>query len=189
MYRIAPLLALLAALTLVACGDKAPTTTGGGGEAEHDHHEGKGPNGGSLGEVGDHVAHLEMIVDHGRHAVIAHVLTADNKAMRIKDAPVLNLVFKSGPKQITGKAVDANADGATEWHFRDELLAGEPESGKFRIVIGGTPYTVALAHDHDHEGHDHDEHEGHDHDEEGHEDHDHDDDDHDHDHDKKDGDK
>ncbi len=183
MHRFATLFALLAALTLVACGDKAPTESGGGEEAGHGTHDEDGPNGGVLGEVGEHVAHLEMIIDHGRHAVIAHVLTAKNEPMNIKDAPVLDLVFESGPKQITGKAVDGGTDGASEWHFRDELLAGEPESGNFQLAIGGKNYTVALAHDEGHEGHDHGE--------EGHEDHDHDGDDHNHDHnhEKEDGDK
>ena len=180
MHRFVLPLALLAALALVACGDHAHTKKGGHDHGEHGHHGEKGPNGGAIGEVGDHVAHLEMIVDHGRNAVIAHVLTHDNEPLRIKDAPVLNLVFESGPKQLTGKAVDENADGATEWHFRDELLAGEPESGKFRIVVKGKPYVVELAHDHEDHDHDHDEdgeeHEDGDHEDGDHEDHDHDED-------------
>ncbi|MDJ0974475.1 MAG: hypothetical protein QNJ98_08465 [Planctomycetota bacterium] len=155
---------LLLTLALAACGDKHDHDD----DHDHDHdHHAQGPHGGQIADIGDHEAHLEIITDHGAEKMVVHVLTEENKEMRIKEAPVLTLKFPDGPKTLEGVAVGGNEDGASEYHYRDKSLANEFESGKFRVKWKGKTYQVAFEHDHEH-GHEHG--------------HDHDDGDHDHDH-------
>ncbi len=157
------------ALALAACGDK-PGDHDHGGDA-HDH--AAGPHGGEIGDIGDHEAHLEMVVNHGAEKIVAYVLTAENETLRIEAAPALTLGFEDGPKTLTGVAVGGTADGASEFHYRDKSLAGEFDSATFKLQWKGKPHEVVFEHDHEH-GHGHDD--DHEHDD------DHDDDDHDKDH-------
>lgn len=155
-----PLLLLIVALA--ACGDKHDDHDDHG---HGDDHHAQGPHGGQIADIGDHEAHLEIITDHGAEKLIVHVLTAENEPLRIKEAPVLTLKFTDGPKTLEGVAVGGNADGASEYHYRDASLANEFESGKFRVKWKGKTYQVAFEHDHDHgdHGHAHGDDDGHDH--------------------------
>ena len=157
-----PLLCLIVALA--ACGDKHHDDDGHGHDHDGDHHHGQGPHGGELADIGDHEGHLEIVTDHGAEKIRVYVLTTKNEDMRIKEAPVLTLKFKDGPKTLEGVAVGGNADGASEFHYRDKSIAKEFEGGKFRLTMKGKTYQVAFEHDQDHgHGHDDDDH-GHGHD-------------------------
>lgn len=159
---LSPLLALIVAFSFAACGHDEHDDDHG---HEHGHGESEGPHGGTLVDVGDHEAHLEIIVDHDKRAVMIHFLTLENEPSMLKEAPLLNLKFASGPKSLVGKAVDGGAAGASEWHFRDDALASEPESGRFKIQWNGKTYNPDFEHSHEH-GHEHGEDHDHEHGEE-----------------------
>lgn len=113
--------------------------------ATHSEH---GPHGGELIELGDHVAHLEIVHDENAGTIALYVLDADLKPTALAEAPVLNLPISSGPKQVTATA---RAGSNSEWLFSDPVLKGEPEGARLRIVLDGVTYTPELPHQH--EGH------------------------------------
>ncbi len=147
MRHIAWLATLVLALALGACGDKHD-------DHDHDHDaHASGPHGGQILEVGDHVAHLELLEDHEAQKIVIHTLTEENKALRLKGSPMLTVKFADDLQTIEGTPVDGDATGASEWHFRHKSLANEYESGTFRVVINEQTYTVEFEHDEEH-GHD-----------------------------------
>ena len=112
---------------------------GAGGHAEH------GPNGGELIELGDHVAHLEVIHDEDAGTVTLYALDAKLKPKPLSQAPVLNLPTDAAPKQVVATA---QGDSNSEWLFSDPALKGEPEGARLRVVMDGVTYTPDLPHDH-----------------------------------------
>lgn len=156
------LLALFAAFLLGACGDK-DAEHGHGPDDDHDHaHEehGEGEHGGAILELGAHEAHLELLHKPDTGAVSVWVLDQDLKELPIADPVVLNLVFESGPKQLTGTPVSPKDGKTAHWSFRDEALKGEPKSGRIQVKVGGKTYNPEYDdghdHDHEHEDDDHD---------------------------------
>ncbi len=171
MNRLLLLLAL--AFSLAACGDKdKPGTTGPGtdtvpaehpDEAAHDHdHDHDGAHGGHVIELGEHLAHAEVVLDHDAKTLAIWITDADMKPVATDEPIVLNLVHDGAPVQLTGEA----NSGKDAYVFRHDAFAGDPE-GRLRIKIGGATYNPELetghhhddddddhAHDHDH-GHEH----------------------------------
>ena len=141
---------LLAAVALIACGEKK--TDEGGGEDAHAHdHAAK--HDGELMELGAHEGFLETKIDHGAGTLKVWIYLGEEMTdTRPAAAPVLNLMTKDGPKTLTAM----EDDGA--WVFADAALKSEPENARFRFTVGGKTYTPALEHAHDHEhAHEHDE--------------------------------
>jgi hypothetical protein len=162
------MIVLLACSTALffGCGQGGGHSEGDGhdhGDHEgHDHgdHAAHGPHGGELLEVGEHLAHVELIHDQTAKTVTLHMLGADAKtALTLEEAPKLNLM-------IGGEAVQVATEGSgSEFKAMHEAFAGEPE-GKIALKFEGKMYQVELAHaHHDHDDHaeDHDDHEGHEH--------------------------
>ena len=143
---LAPLIAL------AACSyEKSPD---GEGEA-HEEHAHAAKHDGTLIALGDHEGFLEFKLDHDAGALSVWVYMGEEMTPASLDAaPVLNMKTEAGPKQLTGKG-----SGGT-WTFRDEVLKGEPEEARFRILVGGKTYSPEWEHDHDeeegHEDHDDD---------------------------------
>ncbi len=119
-------------------------------------HAAHGPNDGELIELGDHVAHLEVVHDEDEGTILLYALDADLKPTTLTKAPVLNLQTSSGPKQLTATA---RGGSQSEWQFSDASLKGEPEGVRLRVVLDGVTYTPDLPHHHEghssHDGHNH----------------------------------
>jgi hypothetical protein len=135
----------VAALAILgACGDD---------EDRHDHgneviggggHDKLGPHGGDLIELGDHVAHLEVVHDSEAGTLTLHVLDAGMKPTSLTTAPVLSLPTTAGPLQLVATV---SGSGSSEWVFSDQTLKAEPDGARLRVVLGGVTYTPEVPHD------------------------------------------
>lgn len=119
-------------------------------------HAEHGPHDGELIELGDHVAHLEIVHDEDAGTIALYALDANLKPTALTEAPVLNLPTDSGPKQVTAIA---RSGSTSDWLFSDPALEGEPEGARLRVVLNGVTYTPELPHQHSadgaHDGHKH----------------------------------
>ncbi|MFT5122869.1 MAG: hypothetical protein ACI9TH_003540 [Kiritimatiellia bacterium] len=130
-------------------GDEIHTEDDGHDHEAHADHAEHGPNGGELLEVGDHLAHIELIHDAAAKSITLHILGPDAKtALTLDEAPVLNVT-------VDGSAIQVPLEGtAATFKAEHEAFAGEPE-GRISLKMAGKTWQVALAHNHDHAGHDH----------------------------------
>lgn len=147
------ILTLVTAVAIVGCGEEAKHVDHGQETEEHHAHEAK--HGGDLIALGDHEGFLEVKLDHDAGTLSAWVFMGEGMSPASLDsAPILNLMTDAGPKQLTAEM----SDGA--WVFADEVLKGEPQSPRFRLVVAGKTYSPEWDHhaeaEGDHEGHDHD---------------------------------
>lgn len=129
---------------LTSCGDKDPSHDSGAhgeGEAAHEEH---GPHGGELIEIGDHLAHIEVLHDDDAGKLNLFALDTDMKPIALDKAPFLNLMTDAGPKQLKATALGTLK---SEWVFSDSALKSEPEGARLRIVLRGVTYTPELPHD------------------------------------------
>jgi hypothetical protein len=153
---------LALALALAGCGDKATPSSGDESAStpeEEGHSHASGPHGGQVVIVGDHVAHIEILHEHGAGEAVVHILDGDMKVREIAEAPVLNLLGESGSIRVVGEPGEGGSGPASAWRFRHEALAEGAHEGRLRLKIDGKIYTPDFVHEH--EGHDGDEHEGH----------------------------
>lgn len=117
--------------------------------AEHDDH--KAPHGGALLEVGEEVAHVELVHDEKAGKVTLYILDKHaKKEVSIKDAPKLNIKSKDGNKQIETKGVDAKDGAASKYEATDETLKADPLKGRVAVVIEGKNYNVDIKEAHEH---------------------------------------
>ncbi|MEK7466798.1 MAG: hypothetical protein AAB074_05215 [Planctomycetota bacterium] len=124
-------------------------------EEEH-----KAPHGGVLLEVGEEVAHLELVRDEKEGKATIYVLDAKaEKGVAIKDAPKFNLTTKDGARQLVTNAVEPDKEGlASRFEATDEALKAHALDGRIAVTIDGKKYNIDLPkeeHDHDHDDHDH----------------------------------
>ena len=133
-------------LSLVACNDQKP---GSGSSDGHDHaehaHSAIGKNGGQLIELGAHLGHLEVILDHGAAKLDIYVSDAEQNVADLEVAPILNWAGKDGPKALTAKPV---GESKSRWVIEDEALRGEPTAARFKVVFKGDTYNPDLPHHH-----------------------------------------
>lgn len=137
-------IALPMLLVVAACSDEKPQEKAAkSGAAAHAH---EGPHGGHLLEVGDHVAHLEVMHDEAAGKMTIYVLGSDAKsALTDAKAPQVKLSTDSGPKVLSTTAV-SGAAGA--FAVTDPALKAHGPEGRISIEIGGKTYNPALEHDH-----------------------------------------
>ncbi len=148
MRRFCPVLLVLSAAVVCMAGDEEKKK-----EEEH-----KAPHGGVLLEVGEEVAHLELVRNAKEGTATIYVLDGKaEKAVAIKDAPKLNLMTADGAKQIATKAVEPDKEGlASQFEAKDDALKADPLKGRIAITIGEKKYNVEIKEADGHEGHDHD---------------------------------
>lgn len=131
---------------------------------DHGHGHMKASHGGEILEVGNHVAHIEMVHKKKIGIIMLFVLDAHGKTMGISNAIRLNITYKIGKtekrKQVIGKALKLKGGKSSVFEAQDDIFKSEDFEGLISIKIKGKTYRVELHHD-DHEGHDH--HKGHDH--------------------------
>lgn len=159
-YPLLKTLMVLAGLLVVtACGKKDAAHDDHGHEDHsshsHDEHSGHdhedhsghdhgtvGPNGGQLVEVGDHLAHLEILHTPEDKKLTIHVLGPHaNEALSLPVAPMLNLIVNGEPVQVV---LDGESSTFTGEH---EALAGEPD-GHIALNLHGKAYRLPIAHSH-----------------------------------------
>jgi hypothetical protein len=118
---------------------------------EHDH---KAPHGGILLEVGEEVAHIELVHDAKAGKATLYILGADAKtAKAIKEAPKLNLKTDKGNKQLDTKAVGGKDGAASEYEASGDELKAEHLKGRIAIDIDGKKHNVDLVEGKDHHHH------------------------------------
>lgn len=131
------------AKTEVAGKTAKPETHGHGHDHGHDHAE-KGPNGGELLEVGEHVAHLELKLDHASGKAWFFVLDKDLKPLAVKDALKVTVMTDAGPKSLTLTAADAQDGKAWKYVTSDDSLKKDPVNGQVELVLDGQTYKLKL---------------------------------------------
>jgi hypothetical protein len=108
----------------------------------------RGPHGGHILEVGDHVAHLEIVHDEAAGRVTLYVLGDDAKTpMPIAKAPEFKLTTKDGPRVIATAPEGAGSGESATFVVVDEVLKGFEPEGRISVEIGGRQYNPELAHD------------------------------------------
>lgn len=120
---------------------------------DHKHDEHEGSHGGVVLEIGDHVAHVEVVHDQKAGKITLYLTDKDAKsALAIKDAPKINVKAEKGNKQIEAKAIDAKDGAASQFEATDDVLKADPLKGRIAITINEKKYNVELkdAHDHKH---------------------------------------
>lgn len=128
------------------------------GDEKKKEEEHKASHGGVLLEVGEEVAHLELVHDPKEGTARIYVLDGKaEKAVAIKDAPKMNLMTEDGAKQLVMKAVEADKEGmASLFEAKDDALKADPLKGRIAVVIGDKKYNVDIREAGGHDGHDHD---------------------------------
>jgi len=154
-FWIPVLLCILGLLIVPGCGTDEPDqtssedTAAADTENAHGHSHLEGPHGGTLLDVGDHAAHLEVIHDHENGKFVLHVFGEDMKTPLNADAaPLINIKTADGPKQIESRAVE----GASTFEAEDPGLKGDALEGQIVLAANGKRYYVPLPDQHDHSG-------------------------------------
>lgn len=145
--RLIPWVAVVVtALLLTTCGEDTDTPPNGETASSHTH--AAGPHGGYLLALGDHAVHLEIVHNEHWGLVALYVFDADMEPREFDAAPVLCVMLDGDPVRLTGSHEDwdGNEDGG--WHFEDDALLGEPEGGRFRLLLDGETYTPEFRHIH-----------------------------------------
>lgn len=111
----------------------------------HEH----GPHGGHMLELGDHVAHLEVVHDDAAGRMTLYLFGADAKTpMPIAKPPELKLTTTAGPKVLVSRPESGTAGESNAFVVVDDLLKGGEPEGRVSVEIGGRQYNPDLAHDH-----------------------------------------
>jgi hypothetical protein len=122
---------------------------------DHKHEDHKAPHGGTLLEVGEDAAHVEVVHDEKAGKVTLYILDKEAKnGVAIKDAPKLNLKTDAGNKQVDTTAVEAKDGAASKFEATNEVLKQHGLKGRIALSLDGKKYNVNLSDDHDH-NHDH----------------------------------
>ena len=133
------LAALLTCIALPACGpdDSASQMPATDAPAAHDHSS-MASHGGTIVELGDHVAILEIVHDGVAGVVSTYVMDASGAPLAVDGTPVLNLSVDDAPVQVEG----AEVDGA--WTFTSDALQGHVHGARFRLSVGGKTFSPDL---------------------------------------------
>lgn len=142
-FRLASLSLALVAAGLVGCGDKPAPKPAPTAPAAHEDH--KAPHGGSLLELGEEEAHVELIHDAKTGTLEAYVYGKAIGTPAFVEAPVIQVVGKAGPEELRPTAVDAKPDGtASRWKVTDPRLATDPLDGRIRVKVDGKSFQSPL---------------------------------------------
>ena len=123
-------------LALAACGpETAPAVDTPA--AAHDHTS-LAAHGGSIVELGDHVAMLEIVRDETTGTVAVYLMDAAGAALDADTPPALNVPTDDAAVQLDG----VEKDGA--WTFAHEALKGHVHGARLRISVGGKSFNPEL---------------------------------------------
>lgn len=131
---------VLLSLGAMACGGDAPTpdtVPAGAAETTTDHaHE--APHGGTLVELGNHFAYLELVLDAEAWSLTVYVLDAEaEQAVRITQ-PTIGVTFDA-PERMTGQAftLEAKANVLTGETVGDTSQFGVTDAALKGISVNG----------------------------------------------------
>ena len=141
-------LLILSAAAFAACSSE----NGDGSGADQNHgHPHQGSHGGALMEIGDHVAHVELVHDAIAGTVTLYLTGGDAKTpLQIADAPELKLMTAEGPKVVATRPAGTDSKGASQFSATDPLLKTDPLKGRIGLRIDGKPYNPEIEEAHDH---------------------------------------
>lgn len=140
---------ILLASVAAACGqheEHGHDAAAGDGHGDHEH---LGPHDGHLLEIGDGVAHLEILHDCEAGSLTVHVLGADARTPLAPDAPpVLKLATDEGPRELAGEPLAGDGGPGSAFRWSSPALEGEEVRGRFAVEIDGKRYAPDLKHGH-----------------------------------------
>ena len=155
MRSPAPLAILTAVLALasVTCGCGKSDVEKPPAPAAPEHRLPKPPHGGAWVEVGEEIAHLEVVHDPAAGTLALHAYGGDAATpAKLEAAPVLNLVAKDGPPVEVSMSPAAGAADGTSWTASHAALKTDPLVGRIRVKIDGKtwnpPFPAEDGHDH-----------------------------------------
>jgi hypothetical protein len=136
--------ALAVSLLAVACGGDPPAPRAPASSATHEDH--RAPHGGSLLELGEEEAHVEVVHDPKAGVLTLHVYGKDLKSPVAVPPPTILLSAAGGPRTLTPTALDAEPGrtSATTWRLVDPALATDPLDGRLRITVNGKQHQTPL---------------------------------------------
>jgi hypothetical protein len=138
MLRSVPL-AIALALAAGACSKESPSAGPTTKEPAHEDHT--APHGGSILELGEEEAHVEVVHDPKAGVLTLYVFGKDLHSPVAVAAPKILLAGK----ELAPSPLDAGPGGtATSWRLSDPALAVDPLDGRLRITIGGTTHQTPL---------------------------------------------
>ncbi len=142
-------LLILSAAAFAACSSE----NGDGSDAtdENHGHAHEGSHGGALIEIGDEVAHVELVHDASTGKVTLYLTGSDTKTpLQIADAPELKLMTADGPKVVATLPAGTDSKGASQFSATDPLLKTDPLKGRISLRIDGKPYSPEIEEANDH---------------------------------------
>ena len=105
----------------------------------------KPPHGGVLLEVGEEVAHVEMVHDAKAGKLTLYILDGKaEKAEAISGDVKINLKTSAGPKQLEAKPVDAKDGKASQFEVADEALKAEKLKGRIALTHKEKKYNLDI---------------------------------------------
>lgn len=109
-------------------------------EHGHDHSNIKPSKGGKIIELSDEAGFIEVVHDASKGEITIYLLDGEGKALKIKDAPKLNLFVKEGDakkkKQIATTFKDAEQKESDIFVGKDDALKSKELEGRLAITIG-----------------------------------------------------
>jgi hypothetical protein len=95
----------------------------------------KSPHGGVLLEIGEEVAHIEMVHDAKAGKLTLYILDGKaEKAEAISGEVKVNLKTSAGPKQLEAKPVDAKDGKASQFEAIDDALKTDKLKGRIALT-------------------------------------------------------
>ena len=99
-------------------------------------------------EVGDHVAHLEVLHVENTGLITVHVIGADMKTpLAVPTPPQVKISTAEGPKVLDTSPEGGASPTASVFRVSDDALKGHAV-GRISIEIDGKTYSPEIEHDH-----------------------------------------
>ena len=105
----------------------------------------KAPHNGVLLEVGEEVAHVELVHDAKAGKLTLYILDGKaEKAEPISGDVKINLKTADGPKQLEAKAVDAKDGKASQFEVSDDALKAAKLKGRIALTHKEKKYNLDI---------------------------------------------
>ncbi|WP_372364756.1 hypothetical protein [Candidatus Uabimicrobium sp. HlEnr_7] len=142
---------IVIALSFVGCDSPISKNSNTPEEKKHGHEDEHGPHGGELLEVGEHLAHIELIHNEEMGKITLYILGKDAKTAEvIEGTPMLNLKYKGTQKQLKTVAMNTAENKSSHFEATDKILK-EEVTGRIAVTIKGIKYNINIEHHHDHD--------------------------------------
>lgn len=144
---LSSLLAVLVGISVLGCGSKGHDDHEG-----HDHDEGhsaKAQHGGVVVEVGEEVAHVEVVHKAKEGRVVLYLTGKDGTtALDVADPPTLSIRTQGVAKDLVTVPTRAREGEASEFSVSDDALKDEPLEGRLVLKLEGKSYRCVLKNEH-----------------------------------------